>query len=83
MDLLMVFEGDERIQVFFSCTESSALDGGVSEFMHHRGMLTIPWQAAIAEDFDLALATNRGGDLHKLRFPLISAPHGAGYNKQL
>ncbi|MDX2569341.1 hypothetical protein PV369_28230, partial [Streptomyces scabiei] len=83
LDLLAIFDGDERIQVVFSCTDSSALDGGVSDFLLRRGMLTIPWQVAVAENFDLALATNRGGDLHKLRFPLIGAPHGAGYNKYL
>ncbi|MEU2249049.1 hypothetical protein ABZ564_19825, partial [Streptomyces sp. NPDC019224] len=83
IDLLAAFSGDERIHVIFTCTESSALDGSTAEFLNSRGTLTIPWKTAISQKFDLALATNRGGDLHELPFPLIGTPHGAGYNKRL
>ncbi|WP_415953715.1 hypothetical protein [Streptomyces sp. KLOTTS4A1] len=83
VDLLSVFSGDKRVQVVFSCTESSALDGGTDDFLRSRGILTIPWSVAESEKFDLALATSRGGNLHRLRFPLIGTPHGAGYNKKL
>ncbi|MEV5984961.1 hypothetical protein AB0L85_08040, partial [Streptomyces sp. NPDC052051] len=83
LDLLAVFEGDRRVQTVFTCTESSALDGGTLEFFTSRGMLHIPWREATARTFDLAIATNRGGDLHDLQAPLIGAPHGAGYNKHL
>ncbi|CAL9286965.1 hypothetical protein [Streptomyces sp. SudanB182_2057] len=83
LDLLAVFEGDERIQVFFTRTGSSALDGGTEEFLASRGMARIPWREALSQPFDLAVATSRGGELHRLPFPLIGAPHGAGYNKVL
>ncbi|MER7753853.1 hypothetical protein [Kitasatospora sp. NPDC097643] len=83
LDLLAVFGPDRRVEVLFSCTGSSALDGGTSEFLRDRGMVEIPWEAAKEYPFDLAIATNRGGDLHALRAPLIGAPHGAGYNKIL
>ncbi|MFG2862336.1 hypothetical protein [Streptomyces sioyaensis] len=83
LDLLTVFEGDRRVQTVFACTESSALDEGTLEFFNSRGMLHIPWEEATVHKFDLAIATSRGGDLQKLRTPLIGAPHGAGYNKLL
>ncbi|MDQ8705493.1 hypothetical protein RCO28_23775 [Streptomyces sp. LHD-70] len=84
LDLLAAFEGDERVQVVFSCTGSSALDSGVTEFFAERGMVYVPWEEARdSEEFDLAIATSRGGDLHRLRTPLVSTPHGAGYNKKL
>ncbi|MFD8965112.1 hypothetical protein ACFV0C_08920 [Streptomyces sp. NPDC059568] len=83
LDLLTVFEGDKRVQTVFSCTESSALDGGTFEFLTARGMLCIPWGQAKEEKFDIAVATSRGGDLHNLRTAPINAPHGAGYNKRL
>ncbi|MEU3525836.1 hypothetical protein AB0E62_18540 [Streptomyces sp. NPDC038707] len=83
LDLLAVFEGDERIQVFFTRTGSSELDGGTEEFLASRGMARISWQEALSQPFDLAVATSRGGELHRLPFPLIGAPHGAGYNKVL
>jgi hypothetical protein len=83
LDLLTVFAGDRRIQTVFTCTGSSALDAGTLEFFNAQGMLNIPWETAKEELFDLAIATNRGGDLHNLRTPIIGTPHGAGYNKQL
>ncbi|MGW0767291.1 hypothetical protein [Streptomyces sp. NPDC002676] len=83
LDLLALFEGDSRVDVVFSCTQSSALDAGVWEFLESRGMKHVPWSEAVTQDFDLAIATNRGGSLHKLRFPLIGTPHGAGYNKKI
>ncbi|MDI3385172.1 hypothetical protein QIS99_02905 [Streptomyces sp. B-S-A8] len=84
LDLLSAFEGDARVQVVFSCTGSSALDSGVPEFFTARGMLYVEWEdARDSEEFDLAIATSRGGELHRLRTPLIGTPHGAGYNKRL
>ncbi|MGW4496891.1 hypothetical protein [Streptomyces sp. NPDC004376] len=83
LDLLSVFDGDERVQVLFTRTGSSALDEGTDEFLSARGMLQIPWNEAITQPFDLAIATNRGGNLHDIPFPLVGAPHGAGYNKRL
>ncbi|MEU5084897.1 MULTISPECIES: hypothetical protein [Streptomyces] len=83
LDLLAVFEGDERVQVFFTRTGSSELDGGTEEFLTSRGMARISWQEALSQPFDLAVATSRGGELHRIPFPLVGAPHGAGYNKVL
>ncbi|WP_405985723.1 hypothetical protein [Streptomyces sp. NBC_00872] len=83
LDLLAAFEGDRRVQTVFTCTESSALDGGTLEFFASQGFLHIPWSEAKARKFDVAIATSRGGDLRNLRTPLIGAPHGAGYNKHL
>ncbi|MFI8348469.1 hypothetical protein ACIGA3_14050, partial [Streptomyces sp. NPDC085596] len=83
LDILSVFDGDQRVQVLFSCTGSSVLDEGTVEFLASRGMLAISWEKAVSLPFDLAVATNRGGNLHKIPFPLIGAPHGAGYNKKL
>ncbi|MFC5665032.1 hypothetical protein ACFP3U_18855, partial [Kitasatospora misakiensis] len=83
LDLLDAFMGDSRIQVVFTCPGSSALDAGTMELLSAKGALWIPWDRAISAEFDLAIATNRGGELHKINAPLIGTPHGAGYNKTL
>ncbi|MFJ6985954.1 MULTISPECIES: hypothetical protein [unclassified Streptomyces] len=83
LDLLSVFGGDGRIQVVFSCTGSSALDAGTAEFLTARGMLHLPWEEAVNLPFDLAIATSRGGDLHRIKAPLVFTPHGSGHNKTL
>lgn len=83
LDVLTVFEGDPRVRVVFTCTGSSQLDGGVAEFAAAHELFLIPWERALAEKFDLAVSTSRGGDLEEISAPLIGAPHGAGYNKKL
>ncbi|MFJ5029561.1 hypothetical protein ACIQB5_15870 [Streptomyces sp. NPDC088560] len=83
LDLLSAFESDQRVQVFFTSTGSSALDEGTREFLASQGMLYVPWEDALSQDFDVAISTSRGGDLHRIPFPLICTPHGAGYNKTL
>ncbi|MFI1253703.1 hypothetical protein ACH4U6_07870, partial [Streptomyces netropsis] len=83
LDLLSVFEGDTRIQVHFTCTGSSAFDGGMREFIAAREMPCVPWDEACELKFDLAVSSSRGGELQKISAPLICAPHGAGYNKTL
>ncbi|MCX4629367.1 hypothetical protein [Streptomyces sp. NBC_01443] len=83
LDVLAVFEGDPRVRVVFACTGSSELDGGVAEFAAAHGLFLIPWKEALAQKFDLAVSTSRGGDLEEISAPLIGAPHGAGYNKKL
>ncbi|MFF7684728.1 hypothetical protein ACFZB6_01060 [Streptomyces syringium] len=83
LDLLSVFEGDTRIQVHFTCTGSSAFDGGMREFIAAREMPCIPWDEACELKFDLAVSSSRGGELQDISAPLICAPHGAGYNKTL
>ncbi|MQT01751.1 hypothetical protein [Streptomyces jumonjinensis] len=83
LDLLSAFEGDLRVQTYFTCTDSSPFSGGIAEFCAERELPFIPWAEAEARSFDLAISTSRGGDLHKLSCPVIGSPHGAGYNKRL
>ncbi|MEU9122913.1 hypothetical protein AB0C96_24135 [Streptomyces sp. NPDC048506] len=83
LDLLSVFDGDPRVQVFFTSTGSSPFAEGIEEFAAARGFRLMPWHEARGTTFDLAISTSRGGDLQELSAPLIGAPHGAGYNKKL
>ncbi len=83
LDLMEPFEGDDRVQVFFTCTGSSAFENGIREFVAARQLPWISWEEAKREKFDLAVSSSRGGDLQELNAPLIGAPHGAGYNKNL
>ncbi|MEV8532844.1 hypothetical protein [Streptomyces sp. NPDC051211] len=83
LDLLTAFGDDPRVRVVFTCTGSSAFDKGIAEFIAEHDLFFIPWEAALRERFDLAVSTSRGGELEKISAPLVSAPHGAGYNKKL
>lgn len=83
LDLLRVFRGDTRVGTVFTCPGSSPFVAGMREFVSRHGLDFVPWNEAVARKFDLAIATSRGGELHKLKAPIIGAPHGMGYNKIL
>jgi hypothetical protein len=83
LDLLSVFDGDQRVQTVFTRTGSSALDQGTAEFLRSRGIQEVPWHVAVTKKFDLAITASRGGDLQDLHAPIVSTSHGAGYNKKL
>ncbi|WP_139191069.1 hypothetical protein [Actinokineospora iranica] len=83
LDVLDLVARDSRIQVDFSVPQSSAFTTGTERFLLDRGMTPVPWAAARAAPFDLAISASHGGDLHRLAPPLIILPHGMGYNKYL
>ncbi|WP_394617190.1 hypothetical protein JNUCC0626_47570 [Lentzea sp. JNUCC 0626] len=82
-DILPVIADDPRIQVHFTCPESSPFHGQIVEYFSAREVTPVPWKLASETRFDLAVAASHGGPLNKLRVPLIIIPHGIGYNKYL
>ncbi len=81
LDVLPIFEDDPRVQVLFSIVPGSAFDDGVATLLTEAGARTLPWEQAVATDFDLALSASLNGDLHRVRAPLVVLPHGAGLSK--
>jgi hypothetical protein len=78
-DVTPLLESDLRIQVVFTAAPSS-FPAGTKEFLRRLGGMVVPWQQAIRERFDLAVAASYGR-LEQLRAPVLTLPHGAGYGK--
>lgn len=74
-----LFANDPGVQVVFSAAPDE-LGRGVEAFLARLGAVTLPWQEAVREPFDLAVAASYG-ELHRLRAPVVVLPHGAGHNK--
>jgi hypothetical protein len=84
LDILPLFATDPRIDTVFTCPGSSAFPGGTDEFLARAGITDLlPWKQALRRESDLAVAASYGGDLHKIKAPLMVVPHGMGYNKYL
>ncbi|MFI6025445.1 hypothetical protein [Amycolatopsis magusensis] len=83
LDVLPSLAADPRLRIVFTCTRSSAFHDGTVEFLEAQGAAYLPWEEVLQADFDLAIAASYGGDLHALTMPLITLPHGMGYNKFL
>ncbi|MFJ8963299.1 hypothetical protein ACIRG5_28330 [Lentzea sp. NPDC102401] len=82
-DVLPILATDPRVQVHFTCPESSPFHGQITEHLAAREVTPITWEQAIETPFDLAIAASHGGPLHELKAPLVVLPHGMGYNKYL
>lgn len=78
-DVLPVLASDWRVQVVFSAAPS-LFPGGVRDYLHDMGAVVIPWQQAVRERFDLAIAAGTG-QLERVRAPVLLMPHGVGYAK--
>lgn len=78
-DVLPVVASDWRVQVVFT-PGPSLFTNDIRDFLHDMGAFAIPWQRAVAERFDLAVAADTGG-LERLHAPVVLMPHGVGYGK--
>jgi hypothetical protein len=78
-DVTPLLESDLRIHVVFTAAPSS-FPVGVGEFLRRLGAVVVPWQQAVRERFDLAVAASYGR-LEQLRAPVLTLPHGVGYSK--
>ncbi|WP_143266133.1 MULTISPECIES: hypothetical protein [Amycolatopsis] len=82
-DILPLFATDPRVQTIFTCPGPSAFTNGTHEYLAKAGIDVLPWAEALERPADLAIAASYGGDLHKVKAPLMVVPHGMGYNKYL
>ncbi|WP_245806274.1 hypothetical protein [Cryptosporangium aurantiacum] len=82
-EILTVLDSDPRVQIVFTVTGSSAFGRGIDAYLERLGAHALSWAEAITSEFDLAIATSYGGDLAAIRAPLVTLPHGIGYNKLL
>ncbi|KXK59825.1 hypothetical protein AWW66_22105 [Micromonospora rosaria] len=79
LDVIGLIEGDTRIQVVFT-VGPDVFNHRVAGYLERLDALVLPWQQAVRERFDLAVAAAHGG-LRHLRAPLLVMAHGAGHAK--
>ncbi|OIK07084.1 hypothetical protein BIV23_06315 [Streptomyces monashensis] len=83
LDVLPLFSGDLRVQMFATCTGSSPFLAGVPELLARAGLPVLPWEQARETPFDLAVSASYGGELAAVQGKLAVLSHGVGYNKRL
>ncbi|MFJ4679276.1 hypothetical protein [Kitasatospora sp. NPDC088783] len=70
---------DLRVQVVFTVAPH-AFNEGLAAFLTGLGGTVVPWEQAVATEFDLVLAAGSKG-IEQVRGPLVRLPHGAGHLK--
>ncbi|WTC02368.1 translation initiation factor 2 [Streptomyces albidoflavus] len=83
LDVLPVFDGDDRVRVRFTLVPGSRFDVDALTALDRTGARTMPWREACATRHDLVLTASPKGDLHLLPGPRALLPHGAGFGKAL
>ncbi len=83
LDVLGLFDGDERVQLLATCTGSSPFSAGVDELLTSLGVPVLPWEQALATPVDLAVSASFGGQLADISGKLAIVSHGVGYAKKL
>ncbi|MBP2334051.1 hypothetical protein JOF41_000229 [Saccharothrix coeruleofusca] len=79
LEAIELIESDPRVQVVFSQAPDT-FSNGVADFLRATRGVVLPWEQAVREEFDLAVAASYGS-LHQVHAPLLVMPHGAGYGK--
>ncbi|TDB91143.1 hypothetical protein E1091_13840, partial [Micromonospora fluostatini] len=69
LDVIGLIEGDTRIQVVFT-VGPDVFNHRVAGYLERLDALVLPWQQAVRERFDLAVAAAHGG-LRHLHAPLL------------
>ncbi|MGC0416060.1 translation initiation factor 2 [Embleya sp. AB8] len=83
LDVLPVFEGDDRITRLCTLVPGSEFDLEALVAIERRQARTIPWARAVERSYDLILAASPKGELDELRGPRVLLPHGAGFGKTI
>ncbi|OLT47854.1 hypothetical protein BJF85_14605 [Saccharomonospora sp. CUA-673] len=83
LDVLPDIARDARVQLSFTCPRSSPFTAGTDEHLRSHGIEPVPWEHATHTEFDLAISASYGENLHEISAPIVTIPHGLGYNKYL
>ncbi|GAB2690989.1 hypothetical protein [Kitasatospora kifunensis] len=78
-DLLVLFRADLRVSVVFTVAPH-AFNDGTERVLADLGGTVLPWERAVATEFDLILTAGSQG-MEQLHGPLVRLPHGAGHIK--
>jgi hypothetical protein len=76
MDLVPLLESDHRIQTIFTVPENLVSWYGTGDFVRAQGGLVLPWHQVLNNEFSLVLAASHR-DIHEVRGPVMTLPHGA------
>jgi hypothetical protein len=74
-DVVPMLEQDPRIQMIYTHPPCALFSAGTPEFLSRLDGVTVPWETAITQRFDLALAAHPGL-LEWVHAPIASLPHG-------
>jgi hypothetical protein len=82
LDVLPELLQDHRVQVLFALAdERSSFDEGTVELVREVGGRMVPWEQALATEFDLIVGASFTGGFRQLRGPQMIISHGTGIAK--
>lgn len=79
-DVWPLLGSDHRVQLVFSRPPGALMAAGTDRFLERLGGVVVPWQQAVRDRFDLAIAASYG-QLERLHAPVLLLSHGIGASK--
>lgn len=79
-DVWPLLESDPRVQLVFTRPPDVLMARGTDQFLAGLDGVVIPWQQAVQQRFDLAIAAS-SGQLDQVRAPVLALSHGIGFSK--
>ena len=79
-DVWPLLEPDPRVQLVFTRPPDVLTVRATDQFLAGLDGVVIPWQQAVQQKFDLAIAAS-SGHLDQVRAPVFALPHGIGFSK--
>lgn len=79
-DVWPLVESDLRIQLVFTRPPDALMARGADQFLSALGGVVLPWQQAVQQRFDLAIAASTG-HLDRVHAPVLGLSHGIGFSK--
>ncbi|MGI5340569.1 translation initiation factor 2 [Streptomyces sp. CA-181903] len=83
LDVLPVFDGDDRVVSRFTLVPGSDFDVDALAALDRSGARFVTWDDARSGAHDLVLTASPKGAIRVLPGPHVLLPHGAGFNKAL
>jgi hypothetical protein len=81
IDVLTVFDNDQRVDVWFTVIAGSAFADGLDAALRAAGQRVVAWEQALRTEFQLAISASDKGDLQLIDAPLVMVSHGVGYHR--
>ncbi|MGK5638700.1 translation initiation factor 2 [Streptomyces sp. URMC 126] len=83
LDVLPVFDGDERVTSRFTLVPGSDFGVDALAALDRSGARLLTWDDARSRAHDLVLTASPKGAIRVLSGPRVLLPHGAGFNKAI
>jgi hypothetical protein len=81
LEVLSIFQGDDRIEIIFTIDKSSPFEGKTEELLSAQGIRVEPWDRCVKRPVNLVMTASENVDTRAFGVPILVLSHGIGFSK--